>query len=391
MAAATTTEADSDETPDLTKKLPEAVCRLIFSFLPLDELTTARAVCRRWNIFIDSDIRWQALCEEMGMESRPNDNFPWRHVYFAAQRVARNFMALDSNYKSTVLKGGHKDELWTMDLRGDVLVTGSSDRTLKVLNTKTLSVARTLAGHEGAVWAVDVDRINGLVVSGDTDGFVRVWDLESGELRTAFQAHHATVASLQVDDGLVITGAFDNSIAIHDLSTGRLRQVLQGTGTGGHKCAIWTVRHSHGKLVSGGWDCKVKLWSLNEGRGVRTFKGHTAPVRALEFDGVRVVSASWDQTVRLWDASSTEKCVATLSGHTGPVVGLAADSRRIVSGSYDGTVKIWSLVGAGHPPCVRTIKANKGGVLCVRMDWRRIYAGGKDGKVKVIDFSNDFI
>src|SRR5262249_48150302 len=112
---------------------------------------------------------------------------------------------------------------------------------------------------------------------------------------------------------------------------------------------------------SGGQDKTVRIWSLADGKLVRTLS-HPAPVTALALlpDGRTLVTGGGDGLLR-WLDSSDGRERAKGKGHTAAVHGLAvlpgsAESNRIVSVSEDGTGRIWSrprAVGDGHSPADR--------------------------------------
>ena len=53
--------------------------------------------------------------------------------------------------------------------------------------------------------------------------------------------------------------------------------------------------------LSGSWDKTVKLFNVNDGAVLRTFRHHTRTVRALALlpDGLRFISGSEDNTARI--------------------------------------------------------------------------------------------
>lgn len=69
-------------------------------------------------------------------------------------------------------------------------------------------------------------------------------------------------------------------------------------------------------------DKSARLWRISDGKGILTLKlkGHKALVWSVAFsqDGVLLFTASADRTSKLWLAETGE-CLRTFSGHTAPV------------------------------------------------------------------------
>ncbi|KAL7569244.1 hypothetical protein ACA910_016797 [Epithemia clementina (nom. ined.)] len=59
-------------------------------------------------------------------------------------------------------------------------------------------------------------------------------------------------------------------------------------------------------LLSAGLDGSCKVWSVEQRKVMRTYKGHSAGVRDMQFNlsGSQFVSASFDRFLRLWDTES---------------------------------------------------------------------------------------
>ena len=77
----------------------------------------------------------------------------------------------------------------------------------------------------------------------------------------------------------------------------------------GHNKGVQRIRLSPKTghlLLSGGLDGKCKVWSVPDRQVMRTYEGHAAAVRDVQFnhDGSKFVSASFDRFLRLWDTES---------------------------------------------------------------------------------------
>ena len=76
------------------------------------------------------------------------------------------------------------------------------------------------------------------------------------------------------------------------------------------------------------------------------FEGHEDAVRSVCFtpDGTKIVSAANDESVRLWDVESGKQ-LHSYRGHVLEVqsVDVSPDGKIIASGSDDRKIKLWAI------------------------------------------------
>ncbi len=102
-------------------------------------------------------------------------------------------------------------------------------------------------------------------------------------------------------------------------------------------------------VATGGWDGTVNLWDLATGRVLRSFSGHSTPVRGLAFlpDGRMLAAGASDGRVILWDVASGREQLRLDRGRRLPVNGMAIshDGRFLAAagGLGAGAVSLWDL------------------------------------------------
>jgi division protein 1 len=133
----------------------------------------------------------------------------------------------------------HVDEVTALYFRGDTLISGSADKTLRQWDlekgrcVQTLDVmwaaaqaSATMGSSEGTwrqtgkvadasadfVGAVQV--FDAALACGTADGMVRLWDLRSGQVHRSLVGHTGPVTCLQFDDVHLVTGSLDRSIRV---------------------------------------------------------------------------------------------------------------------------------------------------------------------------------
>jgi len=132
----------------------------------------------------------------------------------------------------------HVDEVTALHFRGDTLVSGSADKTLRQWDlvkgrcVQTLDVLWAAAQAEAAAAATNSFRPTGRATDGSADfvgavqvfdaalacgtadGMVRLWDLRSGQVHRSLVGHTGPVTALQFDDVHLVTASMDRSIRV---------------------------------------------------------------------------------------------------------------------------------------------------------------------------------
>lgn len=100
------------------------------------------------------------------------------------------------------------------------------------------------------------------------------------------------------------------------------------------------------KLVSGGDDCLVKVWSTRTGQPLHTLTKHKGSVKCCCFspNGEMFATGSYDHTIIIW-MTETGQEVHILQGHSHSVETccFSNDNLWLCSGSWDSLAIIWSV------------------------------------------------
>jgi WD40 repeat protein len=143
-----------------------------------------------------------------------------------------------------------------------------------------------------------------LLITGDHQGYIRMWDANTGAELAHWPAHpdRITSISLSPDHALLATAAES--------------------------------------------DDDAKIWDLGRHELVQTLHGHKMAVFGIAFspDGRSVATASLDDTCCLW-AVPTGQRLAELGGHQGGTycVAFSPDGKTLAVGCNEGELKFWNL------------------------------------------------
>ena len=267
---------------------------------------------------------------------------------------------------------------------GSRIVTGSSDKTVRVWDAVTAQELLTLKGHTVAVVAVAFSPDGSRIVTGSSDKTVRVWDAVTAQELLTLKEHtdFVTAVAFSPDGSRIVTG--DNDAAsLRDIATGKVLLTLKE-----HTGYVAAVAFSPdgSRIVTGSWGKTVRVWDAVTGKILITLKEHTGSIAAVAFspDGKRIVTSDDDAT-RVWDAVTAQELL-TLKGHADSVASIAfsPDGSRIVTGNFDDTARVWDAVTAQE---LLTLKGHADSVAAVAFspDGSRIVTGSFDDTARVWD------
>jgi WD40 repeat protein len=255
---------------------------------------------------------------------------------------------------------------------------GFWDGRIELCNVSSGGKVRGWKGHIDVLRAL-VFLLDGRLVSGSFDGFVKAWDGETGaELwsRDAGAGKILCIAALL--DGRLVVGGDDTSVRVLDGAAGRELAACRG-----HANSARGIVSLGTSFASGSGDGTIRVWT-GSGAAVRAVEaGAFVFSLSLSPCGKRVAAACGGGVVKLfalpdWDQGWS----VTVHENVVSSVQWSPDGRFLASGSNDRTVKI---ISADTGATRMTLKGHKDSVTAVLFaeDGIRVLSCSADRTVRV--------
>ena len=239
----------------------------------------------------------------------------------------------------------HVDEVTALHFKGETLVSGSADKTLRQWDlvkgrcVQTLDVLWAAAQASASIGSSDhqwrstgrmpdasADFVGALqcfdaaLACGTADGMVRLWDLRSGQVHRSLVGHTGPVTCLQFDDVHLVTGSMDRSIRVSPTSI-----IISVEPT-------WLINH--------------QIWDLRTG-SIHDAYAYDNPVTSMMFDARRIVSAAGEDVAKVYDKTDGRHwdCGAGASANgsgASSVERVRVKDGFLTEGRKDGIVGIWT-------------------------------------------------
>jgi WD40 repeat protein len=275
----------------------------------------------------------------------------------------------------------HEDEVIAVAVFPDKrrMVTGSSDKTLRLWDLETGIVLKKMEGHSHKLYELAVSRDGQIIASGDGGGEFIAWHGETGEsLTKPIKAHSHYINSVDFSpDGTVLATSSIDAVKFWCTKTWQ----MQGEPI---NCGVLCVRYSpSGELLAIATYQDIQIYNPGTRERVASFRARDRSL-AWTPDGTRLLSAGGgfsDYTIREWDSPTWQQVGLPWNGHTSLINSIAIHpaGTLVASASYDNHVRLWRLSDQQTIAIFR----HSSPLLSVTfsVDGRYILSGGKDKKI----------
>ncbi|XP_059657222.1 autophagy-related protein 16 isoform X2 [Cornus florida] len=247
------------------------------------------------------------------------------------------------------------------------LISGGQDRTIKIWDTNTGSLSRTLHGCLGSVLDLTITHDNRSVIAASSSNNLYVWDVNSGRIRHTLTGHIDKVCAVdvsKVSSRHVVSAAYDRTIKVWDLQKGYCINTIIFHSN----CNALCFSMDGLTICSGHVDGNIRLWDIQTGKLLSEVAAHSLAVTSISSsrNGNVILTSGRDNLHNLFDMHSLEVC-GRFSAAGNRVASnwsrscISADDNYVAAGSADGSISVWSISKAD---IVSTLKEHTTSVLC---------------------------
>lgn len=278
---------------DFVPFVPHEIVDRIFSYLTPRELSRAACCNTQWRERANSDSLWKSLCRRKQWlhfgegSSQPQELFnptPTTHIpnsaltsptFHPVEITCKHFAPI-CKWKDIYIRASHLHNNWA---------------------TGRYVVLPPMRGHKDRISCLDCS--GNILVSGSDDRTVVVWDVTTATAVHMFQHHADAVTCVKMRNNLLLTSSLDGMIRVYNISTGKcLGQLYQDNVD---PSAVRHLYFDGVKAVSGHDDRIIRVWNVISGRCLFTLQGHTDELVSMVCNGQYAVTTSWDETIKVWD------------------------------------------------------------------------------------------
>ncbi|HEU5291598.1 MAG TPA: WD40 repeat domain-containing protein [Cyclobacteriaceae bacterium] len=229
----------------------------------------------------------------------------------------------------------------------NLLIAGHNYDGIHLLEWENKKEIGSLHITEAAIF--DIQSLNKKLYVASGDGVVTSIDLEKLVIKQKVKQSekNARAIAIHATRGELAVGFSDHFIRVFDLETLEMKREWRA-----HQNSVFTVRYSpEGNfLFSGSRDARLKVWDVQAGYlPVTEIVAHMYAINHLEFspDGKHFVTCSMDKSIKVWDLGELKllKVIdkARHAGHGTSVNRLLWTSDLLLSASDDRSVSAWNI------------------------------------------------
>jgi WD40 repeat protein len=293
---------------------------------------------------------------------------------YAADLIGQDYGGL----LGTVRYGQVKATAFSPD--GTKILTGDSDGIVQLWNMETGKPVGVPMKHENSVVALAFRPDGKVIATGSWDNTARLWNAETGEPVGVPMKHENFVVSLafRPDGKVIATGGWDNTVRFWQADTGK----PVGFPLKLEDSADVVAFSPDGRVIATVYNGATwRLWRADTGKPIGLAIKQEGTINAIAFspDSGVFATASDDNSARLWN-TNTGKPVGVPMKHDFAVdaVVFSPDGRIVATGSRDRTARLWRA-DSGEPAGAPLWHPNSVFALAFSVDGKTLLTGGVEG------------
>lgn len=287
----------------------------------------------------DGHLQWVAFSSDGKAVATCGDKFVEMYSASSGQRIHR--------FK------GHTEEIhrFAFSPDGQLIASGSRDRTVRLWDTSSGKLVRTVRGHTDQIIGVSFSPDSKWFASGSTDHTIRVWSSELGQEVARAElpvATNAMFVSFSPDSGLLAATEYRGGVRLYKFDGRSLELQFSRTHDAGEMATHVSFAPSGKTLLTSSWDKTIRLWNAETGEQVwrQRCPDYARCFEASVFspDGSTIYTVTRDETIQARDAKSGE-LRASLRGEDKATRGLAIspNGKLLATAGHSGQIRLWQI------------------------------------------------
>ncbi|HRW07768.1 MAG TPA: Ig-like domain-containing protein, partial [Caldilineaceae bacterium] len=212
---------------------------------------------------------------------------------------------------------------------------------------------RELLPHGSLVEAVAISSDGKLAATGGA--VVKLWDIESGQtdqrLLHTFESDSGTVQAIAFSpvagSRQMLSGSTDGTVRLWDVADNTEPLTLTGHADTVNVIAARSAPDETQLILTGSADTTARLWNAQTGDEIQKFErqaGVSGAVvaAAISPDGSQVLTGSKNRTIGLWDVETGAEIISTTLASDILAVAFSTDDSKMLVGGKTGDIWLWN-------------------------------------------------
>lgn len=249
--------------------------------------------------------------------------------------VVQNISAFEKNaYGATFRKDGR------------LLVAGEENGTVRLFESSIKNPLRIFRKHTAAVHRVSFTADNTHIVSFSDDRTVKLWDIPSEKVIQSYEEHRDYVragCASPIAPNIFISGGYDKVVKMFDIRVGGLNEksvVFEVNNDRPVEALMWLP--TGGIFLSAG-GTSIKVWdALSSGKQIAQISEHHKTITCLRMasNGRRFMSSGLDRHVKVYDIANYQPVHSFDFPNAVLSLGVCPNDEALVAGMVDGLISI---------------------------------------------------